>query len=137
MSVEFIDTNILVYAHDASAGAKHSAAVSLLERLFEEGSGAISVQVLTEFYAVATRKLCMSSEEAEAVLEDLGGWTMHRPEHADLIRAAQLHRRHRLSWWDALLLNSAVELGCKVLWSEDFTDGQRYGKTTVRNPFQK
>lgn len=137
MSVEFIDTNILVYAHDASAGAKHAAAVSLLERLFEEGSGAISVQVLTEFYAVATRKLSMSSEEAEAVLEDLGGWTMHRPEHADLIRAAQLHRRHRISWWDALLLNSALELGCKVLWSEDFTDGQRYGKTTVRNPFRK
>ena len=137
MSVEFIDTNILVYAHDGSAGTKHADAVSLLERLFEEGSGAISVQVLTEFYAVATRKLRMSSEEAEAVLEDLGGWTMHRPEHADLIRAAQLHRRHRISWWAALLLNSAVELGCKVLWSEDFTDGQRYGKTTVRNPFRK
>lgn len=136
MSVEFIDTNVLVYAHDGGAGKKHEASVELLSRLFEDGAGALSVQILAEFYAAATRKLAMTSQEAEAVIADLAGWTIHRPGHADLLRAAHLHRRYQLAWWDALILNSAVELGCDVLWSEDFTDGQRYGGVTVRNPFR-
>jgi predicted nucleic acid-binding protein len=57
------------------------------------------------------------------------------PGHADLLRAARFERRHKMSWWDALVLTSAVELGCGVLWSEDLADGQRYGSVTVRNPF--
>ncbi len=133
MSVDFIDTNILVYAHDGGAGHKHAKAVELLTRLFEEGSGALSTQVLSEFYSVATRKLGFKSEEAEAVIADLAGWVIHRPGHADLLRAAHLHRRHKLGWWDALILNSAIELGCTVLWSEDLAG--RYGSVTVRNPF--
>jgi len=133
MSADFIDTNVLVYAHDGGAGHKHTKAVELLARLFEEGNGALSTQVLSEFYSVATRKLAMKSEEAEAVIADLAGWTIHRPGHADLLRAAQLHRRHKLAWWDALILNSAIELGCSVLWSEDLAG--RYGSVTVQNPF--
>jgi predicted nucleic acid-binding protein len=136
MSVEFVDTNLLVYAHDGGAGAKHAQAVALLARLFEEGTGALSIQVLAEFYAAATRKLGMTSAEAEAVIRDLGGWIIHRPAHADLLRATQLARRHRLGWWDALILTSAIELGCAVLWTEDFSDGRRFGRLTVRNPFR-
>ncbi|MGA3041165.1 MAG: PIN domain-containing protein [Bryobacteraceae bacterium] len=136
MSVEFVDTNILVYAHDGAAGAKHDRSVELLRRLLEEGSGALSIQVLAEFYVTATKKLGMSSQEAEEVLLDLGGWIIHRPTHADLLRAVRLHRRHGVSWWDALILNSAAELGCRVLWTEDISDGQRYGSVTARNPFR-
>ena len=136
MSVEFVDTNLLVYAHDGGAGAKHVQAVDLLARLFEEGAGALSTQVLVEFYAAATRKLGMTSAEAEAVIRDLGGWIIHRPAHADLLKAAQLHRRYKLAWWDALILTSAIELGCAVLWTEDFSDGQRLGPVTIRNPFR-
>ena len=136
MSVEFVDTNLLVYAHDGGAGRKHGQAVELLTRLFEEGTGALSIQVLAEFYAAATRKLGMSSAEAEAVIRDLGGWMIHRPAHADLLKAAQLERRHKLGWWDALILASAIELGCTVLWKEDFSDGQRLGPIMVRNPFR-
>lgn len=136
MSAEFVDTNVLVYAHDGGAGAKHDRAVKLLARLFEEGSGALSIQVLSEFYAAATRKMAMKSAEAEQVLRDLGGWTMHCPGHADLLRASRLHRRYMVAWWDALILTSAIELGCSVLWSEDLTDGRRYGTVTVRNPFR-
>ena len=136
MSVESVDTNLLVYAHDGGAGAKHGQAVDLLERLFEEGSGALSTQVLAEFYAAATRKLGMTSAEAEAVIRDLGGWIIHRPAHADLLKAAQLDRRYKLGWWDALILTSAIELGCAVLWTEDLSDGQRLGPITVRNPFR-
>ena len=135
MSVEFVDTNVLLYAHDGGAGKKHERSVRLLSRLVEDGAGAISIQVLAEFYAAATKKLGISSQEAEEILADLGGWIIHRPGHADLLRAARFQRRYKMSWWDALVVNSAVELGCGVLWSEDIADGQRYGSVTVRNPF--
>jgi predicted nucleic acid-binding protein len=135
MSVEFVDTNIFVYAHEGGAGSRHRKAVDLITRLFEEQTGAVSVQVLSEFYITATKKLGMKSEEAEEVITDLGSWTIHRPGHDDVLRACGIHRRHKVSWWDALIINSAVGLGCDVLWSEDLGAGQRYGTLTVRNPF--
>ena len=136
MSVEFIDTNVLIYAHDGGAGAKHTQAVELLTRLFEEERGALSIQVLLEFYSAATGKMSINSHEAEEIIRDLGGWHIHRPRHADLLKAAHLHRRHKISWWDALIVNSAIELGCAVLWTEDLSDNQRYGSVTVQNPFR-
>ncbi len=136
MSVEFVDTNVLVYAHDGGGGARHARAIDLLGRLFEDSNGALSVQVLSEFYSVATKKLAMKSQDAEEVINDLAGWTIHRPGHADLLRASRLHRRYKISWWEALVVNSAIELGCSVLWTEDLTDGQRYGPVTIRNPFR-
>jgi len=135
MPAEFVDTNILVYAHDGGAGQKYDRSVQLLTRLFEDRAGALSVQVVAEFYAAATRKLAMTSQEAEEILADLGGWIIHRLGHADLVRAARLQRRYRIAWWDALIVTSAIELGCQVLWSEDLGDGQKYGTVTVRNPF--
>jgi predicted nucleic acid-binding protein len=135
MSVEFVDTNILVYAHEGGAGVKHDQAVDLIARLFDEQSGAVSIQVLSEFYVTATKKLGMKSEEAEEAIADLGSWTIHRPSHGDVVRACNLHRRHKVSWWDALIIHSASELGCDVLWSEDLATGQRYGAVTVQNPF--
>jgi len=135
MSAEFVDTNILIYAHDGGAGAKYEKSVELLTRLFEEGSGALSLQVLSEFYVAATKKLAMESEEVEAAIRDLAGWVIHRPGHADVLNSARLHRRHGIAWWDAMILNSAIETGSTVLWSEDFSDGQRYEGVTARNPF--
>jgi predicted nucleic acid-binding protein len=136
MSVEFVDTNVLIYAHDGGAGSKHERSVELLERLSEEGNGALSVQVLAEFYSAATRKLGRKSEEAEAAIADLGVWAIHRPGHESLLRACRLQRRHKIAWWDALVVNSAIEMESGVLWSEDLNDGQRYGSVTVRNPFR-
>src|SRR5438067_2703458 len=104
MSVEFVDTNILIYGHDRSTGPKHGKSIELVKRLGNYGSGALSIQVLMEFYSAATRKLNMTSQQAEEVISDFGVWTIHRPAHADLIRAAQLHRRHKISWWDALIV---------------------------------
>src|SRR6266545_4058267 len=123
MSAEFIDTNVLVYAHDGGAGKKHDRSVELLTRLYDDGGGVLSVQVLAEFYAAATHKLAMKSQEAEASIEDLGSWIIHRPGHADVLRAVRLHRRYKLAWWDAMIVNSAIESGCLILWSEDLSDG--------------
>ena len=135
MSVEFVDTNILIYAHDATAGPKHDKSVELVARLDNDDSGAISLQVLTEFYAAATRKLRIASEKAEEIIRDFGTWTVHYTTKTDVVQAIQLHRRYNINWWDALILNSATELGCSVLWTEDLSHGQRYGGVTVRNPF--
>jgi len=136
MSLEFVDTSVLIYAHDGGAARKHTQAVDLLTRLFEEETGALSTQVLAEFYSAATRKLGMESREAEEIVRDLVGWNIYRPGHADLLKAAQLHRRYQIAWWDALIVNSAAELGCAVLWTEDLSDGQGYGSVMVRNPFR-
>ena len=135
MNVEFVDTNVLVYAHDRKADRKRMRSSELLKRLAANNSGALSIQVLTEFYVVATRKLRITSEEVEEIILDFGAWTLHRPSHTDLVRSAALHRRYKVNWWDALIMNSALELGCDVLWSEDFSHGQQYGAVTVRNPF--
>ncbi len=137
MSVEFVDTNILVYAHGVSARSKRERAVELLTRLFEEGNGALSVQVLSEFYGAITRKQAMTSEQAEAIIADLGGWSIHRPGHEDVLKAARLRRRYKLSWWDAMIVNSAIQAGSAILWSENLSDGQRFATVTVRNPFHE
>jgi len=96
MNAEFVDTNILIYAHDRSAGGKHTAAVQLLSHLFEQGAGALSVQVLSEFYAVAVGKLGMNSQYAEDAVADLGSWMIHRPSHEDVLRASRLFRRYKI-----------------------------------------
>ena len=134
MIAEFLDTNILVYAFDSRAGSKHIIAAALLERLLKEGSAALSVQILIEFYAAAT-KGGMKSERAGEIVFDLGICAFHRPDHADVLQSIELLRRYKISWWDALVINSANQLDCRVLWTEDLNHGQRYGGVTVRNPF--
>lgn len=136
MSLEFLDTNIVVYAHSGNAGHKQVVAADLLGTLVEAGNAAMSVQVLVEFYSAATRKLGFTSEAAEAIIADFGNVALHRLAHADLARSARLQRRYKISWWDALIVNSAQELGCSVLWSEDLKHGQSFGALTVRNPFR-
>jgi predicted nucleic acid-binding protein len=137
MNVEFVDTNILVYAHDADAGAKQQRAIDLMARLATQGTGAISIQVLIEFYSAATRKLGMTSQEAADVIQDLVAWmAIHRPDAADILRATGLQRRHKISWFDALILNSALQLECSTVWTEDLNHAQRYGTVTAKNPFQ-
>ena len=136
MSVEFVDTNILVYSHDRTAGAKRTKAGELLTRLIEEECGVLSIQVLAEFYWTATRKLRIESDEAQKIIRDFGTWQVHHTRHEDLLKAAQLQRRHKISWWDALIVCSAMESGCSILWTEDLSDGQRFGSVVVRNPFR-
>ena len=137
MSAEFVDTNVLVYAHDSMAGTKQESAARLLAHLSAEQNGALSVQVLAEFYSAATRKLQIKPETAAEAIGDFATWRIHSLSLSDLVKAAHLHRRHQISWWDALLIISAQQLGCSILWTEDFSDGQRFGSLTIRNPFRE
>jgi len=136
MNREFVDTNILVYAQDSSAGQKYTRSSELLHRLVAEGSGALSTQVLIEYYSTAIRKLKVTSGEAAESMEVFAGWTVHQPNHSFVMRAIKLHQRHKTSWWDALILTSALDLDCSVLWTEDLSHNQRFGSLTVKNPFR-
>jgi predicted nucleic acid-binding protein len=134
---EFVDTNVLVYAFDRTAGAKREAAIELLQRLWFQHTGCISLQVLQEFYVTTTRKLSMPPADAQAQVERFGKWRVHRPALEDVLASIESHRRRQISFWDALILRSAAQLGCSVLWSEDLKAGVKWGAVVVRNPFPK
>jgi len=132
---EFVDTNVLIYAFDRTAGKKRETAATLLARLWSDRIGHLSLQVLQEFYVTATKKLKMAPAEAYAQIDRFGKWTVHRPEVGDVLVAIQLHREKKISFWDAMILRSAMSSGCDLLWSEDLSDGQRWDGVIVRNPF--
>ncbi|MBN2054541.1 PIN domain-containing protein [bacterium] len=139
MGVEFIDTNVLVYAHDASAGRKRKKAAELLLRLTNDGGGVLSVQVLNEFCVTVTRKVTrpLSLEDVHGIISDFSCWPVHEPVVADTLAAIGIARRYGLNFWDALIVRSAVVLGASIIWSEDLNAGQEYEEIIVRNPFME
>jgi len=136
-SRSFLDTNVLVYALDRSAGHRHEVARTLLETAFSSRQHWISVQVLREFYVVATRKVAtpLSQNEAEDIVRDL----CHLPvveETADIVLAGlAIHRRYGLSPWDGLIVAAAAAAGCSTLLSEDLSHGQVMSGVQITNPF--
>jgi predicted nucleic acid-binding protein len=137
MSVEFCDTNILVYAYDASAGSKRTQARGLLQTLWLSGDGAVSVQVLQELFVTLTRKLSspLSPAEARIIVSDLARWRVVEPTRRDVLEAIDAASRWQLSFWDAMIVVAAQRAGAAVIWSVDLNDGQDFGGTEVRNPF--
>lgn len=133
----FVDANVLVYAHDASAGDKHVRAVELLDRLWQEDAGQLSVQVLQEFFVTVTCKVArpLDVETAEALVRELVAWPVFSPSGHDVLAAIAVARSARVSFWDAMVLHAAAESGCDVCWSEDLAHGQRWRGVEIRNPF--
>lgn len=136
LSLEFVDTNVLIYAYDRSAGERHTRAKALVSELWRSRRGCLSVQVLQEFYVVGARRLIEAAPvDLRVILGDLALWHVHAPAAADVLSAVDLHERYQISFWDAMILQSAARLGCAVLWSEDLNAGQRYQGVRVLNPF--
>ena len=135
---QFVDTNVLVYAHDTGAKAKTARAQELLSALWQSGAGCVSIQVLQEFYVTTTGKLAhrLDPESAALRVEAYSRWPLHSPDRDDLLAAIAIAKRHRLSLWDAMILRSASRLGCRVLWTEDLKDGAVLEGIRVRNPFK-
>lgn len=134
----FVDTNVLVYARDADEHTKQPVAMDWLARLWRDRTGRTSVQVLSEYYVTVTRKLQpgLKLEHAWDDVLALGAW---RPQAIDLPlirRGREIERRHRLSWWDSLVVAAAQMQSCAVLLSEDLQDGAIFGGVSVRNPFR-
>ena len=133
----FIDTNILVYAHDAAEGSRHHAAVAVLQDLWLNGTGVLSTQVLQEFYSVATRtmKPAMPKREARERVAEYSEWCTMDTNPQLIVSASILDESHNLHWWDAMILEAAMRSGATTLLSADMRHGQRFGRLTVRNPF--
>jgi predicted nucleic acid-binding protein len=136
-SPQVVDTNILIYAHDISAGEKRIRAKELMRDLWQSGEGCLSIQVLQEFYVNVTQKVTkpLPTEAAAQIIADLSVWEVHRPRTEDVLYAIRLQKRYQISFWDAMILASALQLGCHVLWSEDLNPGQVYDQVEVQSPF--
>jgi predicted nucleic acid-binding protein len=137
-ALQFIDTNVLIYAHDRTAGIRHEQAKQLLRELWGNRKGCLSVQVLQEFYVNVTQKVPkpLAPEAAAEIIADLSSWQVHQPGVNDVLDAIALQNRFQLSFWDAMIVASAIALGCEILWSEDLNPGQRYETLVVRSPFE-
>ena len=138
MSAVFVDSNVLVYARDASEPRKQPRALEWLERLWQERSGRLSVQVLQEYYVTVTAKLKpgLPAALARADVRLLQAWDPLRPDATDLERAWHIEERHRLSFWDAMIVAAAVRVQADLLLTEDLQDGQLIEGVRIINPFK-
>jgi predicted nucleic acid-binding protein len=132
----FFDTNVLVYADDKAAPAKLRRALELIAEHRRAGTGVVSLQVLQEYFVTVTRKLHVDARIARRKVELLAEFDVAAPEVADILAAIDLHRIHGFSFWDALVLRSAKQAGCTVLFSEDLQDLRELDGVLVVNPFR-
>jgi predicted nucleic acid-binding protein len=134
----FVDTNILIYAHDADAGIKRERAAHQLRGLWAAGTGCLSVQVLQEFYVNVTRKLStpIALATARQIVSAYGAWVRSPTTAQTVVRATDLAESSQLSFWDAMILAAAEECDAAVLWSEDLNTGQTIAGIKVLNPLQ-
>jgi predicted nucleic acid-binding protein len=132
----FVDTNILVYAHEPTPGIKHERANSLVEKLWETGDGVLSTQVLQELCFNLRRKTAKpwTVEETRSLMEDYLDWQIVVNTPDSVIGALTIEARYQISFWDALIVHAAERSGAAILYSEDLADGQTYGSVRVVNP---
>ena len=133
----FVDTNVLVYARDASESEKQAKAAAWMATLWDRRAGRLSYQVLQEFYVTVTVKLSPGLDK-ELARRDVRAFCAWQPISADarvLARAWLLQDRYLLPWWDALIVAAAEMSGCQYLLSEDFQEGLELGDLKIVNPF--
>ncbi|MEP7010724.1 MAG: PIN domain-containing protein [Acidobacteriota bacterium] len=131
-----MDTNVLVYAHDRGCGEKHERAKGLVERLWDEGTGVLSTQVLQEFYVNICRKAKspVSPDEAARIVRDYLNWEVVVNSGESILQAFLVESRFKISFWDALIIQAATSAGVPTLYSEDLSHDQEYGLVRVVNP---
>jgi len=131
----FFDTNVLIYADDVSSPEKQNRAIALFAEHARRGTAVVSLQVLQEYFAAATRKLRLASDVAQQKVEILARCRVVRFEAKDVIAAIELHRLTRISFWDSLIVHGARSAGAEKLYSEDLQSGAVLGGVRVVNPF--
>jgi len=131
----FFDTNVLVYSDDTADTGKQARAVSLLAAHRRDNSLVVSLQVLQEYYAAATRKLKVDAVIAQAKVEAFARGRVVRFTERDVIAAIELHRLTQISFWDAMIVHATRVANASVLYSEDLAHGSTLAGVTVRNPF--
>jgi predicted nucleic acid-binding protein len=132
----FVDTNILMYAHDSSAGVKHDRARALVENLWRDRSGVLSTQVLQELCVNLRRKAArpLDAKTVRAIVTDYRAWEVIGHDADSILEALEIEDRYQISFWDALIVQAADASGAEVLYSEDLSHGQSYRGVRVVNP---
>ena len=131
----FVDTNVFVYLFDGDSPRKQARAREIISR--EAGAIVLSTQVLQEFYVTVTRKLAvpLDPSDAEEATRDLSAFDVVTVDVPLILRAIALARVSKISMWDALIIESAIDSGCDRLLTEDLQTGQVFGSLLVENPF--
>jgi len=132
----FVDTNILVYAHDLSAGDRHTKAFALIESLWETETGITSTQVLQEFYVTVTRKIKnpLTPAKAREIIRNYLAWPVQINDPEMTIRASEIEEKNSLSFWDALIVAAALRMQGQKIITEDLNHGQIIEGILVENP---
>lgn len=133
----FLDTNIIVYAHDTSAGKKHETAKKIMLDLWESGQGCLSTQVIQEFFYGVTKKIPnpLETQIAREIISHLLKWDVVINDGDSILRTIEIHQRHKYSFWDSMVIGAAIKGGCGILYSEDLSDRQTIGDVKIKNPF--
>jgi predicted nucleic acid-binding protein len=134
----FVDTNILMYAHDKASGEKHERAKALVEELWRNRTGVVSTQVLQEL-SVNLRKNVrrpLHAKVTREIISDYLTWQVVVNGGDAILEALDLEARFKISFWDALVVQAAQASGAEILYSEDLSDGQAYGTVRVVNPLR-
>lgn len=133
----FVDSNILVYAHDSGAGIRHEVARALVERLWLGRNGVLSTQVLQEFYVNVRRKARnpIAPAESRRLMEDYLLWEVVVNDGNTILGALDIEQRFKVSFWDALILQAANSAKVATVYSEDLSHRQTYYGVEVINPF--
>ena len=134
----FVDTNVLVYARDASEPEKQQAAEAWLRRLWADHTGRASAQVLNEYYVVVTEKLKpgLDRDQARADVRNLMSWRPVPLDHAVTEGAWDIQDRYGLSWWDSLVVSAAQVAGCACLLTEDLQHERLFDGVRAIDPFR-
>lgn len=132
----FIDTNVLIYAHDVDATSKHEVAKKTLRELWGERTGVVSMQVLQEFYVNVTRKIAspLSKDAARSVVNSYSIWCTETTP-AEIAAAFRIEDEAKIGFWDALIVASAAKCGATRILSEDLNAGQGIAGMRIENPF--
>jgi len=133
----FVDSNVLIYAHDLDARDKHLRAVEVVRGLWENRNGILSTQVLQEFYVNVTRKIPepLPRSKAREVARNYSLWQTETIHPVDVVRASEIEETNQISFWDALIVVTATKGGASTLLSEDLSAGQIIAGVAIENPF--
>jgi len=134
----FVDTNILVYAHDVDAGKKHKIAGAIVTELWESQTGVLSTQVLQELYVTLTRKIPSPLNKAQVrrFLNNYLAWDVAVNDGSTILQASEIEEAYRISFWDAMIVSAAYSKNAAIILTEDLNEGQQVEGIKIVNPFR-
>ena len=132
----FFDSNILIYFADGADPQKQLIAENLIKNAVINDTGVISTQSLQEFFAATTRKLLCTKEKAKEYIENFSeSFTVEQVSVPLILKAINISIKNQFSFWDSLILATAIQTGCIICYSEDLTNGQIVDGVKILNPF--